>query len=47
MQITHMQENGKDFQIKVLGEYHHFYVPSDTLLLADVFNNFRNMCLEK
>ena len=24
-------------------EYHDFYVQSDTLLLADVFENFQNM----
>ena len=29
-----------------MGEYHDLYVPSDTLLLADVFENFRNMCLK-
>ena len=29
-----------------IGEYHDLYVQSDTLLLADVFENFRNMCLE-
>ena len=27
-------------------EYHDLYVQSDTLLLADVFENFKNMCLE-
>ena len=36
----------KVFDIKRLGEYHDFYVQSDTLLLADVFGNFRNMCLQ-
>ena len=36
----------KDFEIKNIGEYHDLQVQSDTLLLADVFENFRNMCLE-
>ena len=36
----------KDFETKNLGEYHDLYVQSNTLLLADVFENFRNMCLE-
>ena len=31
---------------KNLGVYHDLYVPSDTLLLADVFENFRNKCIE-
>ena len=34
------------FVINNRGEYHDLYVQSDTLLLADVFGNFRNMCLE-
>ena len=36
----------KRFRLKDLGEYHDLYVQSDTLLLADVFENFRNKCLE-
>ena len=35
------------FQIKNLGEYHDLYVQSDTLLTADVFQNFRDMCIEQ
>ena len=31
----------KDFEIKNLGEYHDFYVPSDTLLSADVFETWK------
>ena len=34
------------FEIKNLGKYHNLYAQSDTLLLADVFENFRNKCLE-
>ena len=36
----------KEFKLKHLGEYHDLYVQSDTLLLADVFENFRNLCIK-
>ena len=36
----------KDFEIKHLGEHNDSCVQSDTLLLADVFENFPNMCFE-
>ena len=42
----HEKKVCKHFKIKKLGEYHDLYVQSDTLLLADVFGNYRNMCLE-
>ena len=29
-----------------LDEYHDLYVQSDTLLLADLFENFRDKCIE-
>ena len=35
----------KEFCIYI-GEYHNLYVQSDTLLVADVFENFRNKCLK-
>ena len=31
---------------KDMGNYHDLYVQTDTLLLADVSENFRNKCLE-
>ena len=42
----HSKRVCKDFEIKHLGIYHDLYVQSKTLLLADVFKNFRKMCLK-
>ena len=42
----HAKRVWKNFKIKKLGEYHGLYVQSDTLLLADVFESFRNKCIE-
>ena len=35
------------FKLNNLGDHHDLYVQSDTLLLADVFENFRDMCLKE
>ena len=37
----------KRFELENLGDYHDLYVQSDTLLLADVFENLRDMCLKE
>ena len=42
----HWKRFYKEFEIKKLGEYHDLYFESDTLLLADVFENFKKMCLK-
>ena len=42
----HAQKVWEVFEIKNHGEYHDLYAQSETLSLADVFENFRNMCLE-
>ena len=36
----------KNLNKKNLGDYHDLYVQGDTLLLADVFENFRSKCIE-
>ena len=43
---AHAKRVCKDFEIKNLGEYHDLYIQHDASLLADVFDSFRNMCLE-
>ena len=42
----HAKRIFKSLNNKNLGDYHDLYVQNDTLLLADVFENFRNMCIE-
>ena len=42
----HAPKNFQEFKLKNKCDYHDLYVQSDTLLLADVFENFRNKCIE-
>ena len=39
---AYAQKVFEEFNLKYLGDYHDLYVQSDTLLLANVFENFRN-----
>ena len=42
----HIQKVWEVFGMKNRGEYHDLDVQSDTLLLADVFENFKDKCIE-
>ena len=43
---THAKRVCKYFKIKNFGRYHDLHIQSDKVLLADVFENFRNMSLK-
>ena len=43
---VHAQKVWNVFEIKNRGEYHDLYVQSDTVQLADIFENFRDKCIE-
>ena len=40
------QKIWEHFGIRNLGQYHDLYLRTDVLLLTDVFENFRDLCLE-
>ena len=54
LNLEHISDKDYNYAQKVwevfgtnnLGEYHDFYVQCDTLLLADVFKKFRELCIE-
>ena len=43
---AHAKNVWKVFEIKNVAAYHNLYVQSDTLLLADVLENFRDKCID-
>ena len=43
---THALKVFEELGLKNLGDYHDLYAQSDTLLLPDMFENFRNKCIE-
>ena len=45
-EYKHAQDIWEKFKIRNLGEYHDLYLKTNVLLLVDVFEEFRNICLE-
>ena len=46
-EYAHAQEVWAAFGCQTMGDYHDLYVTTDVMLLADVFENFRQVCQEK
>ena len=43
---AHAQKDCETFEMKNLEDYHNLYNQVDVLLLADVFENFRGICIK-
>ena len=46
-EYEHTRKVWETFGCKTLGDYHDLYVKTDVALLADVFKNFRNICMDQ
>ena len=45
-EYEHTRKVWKEFGIRNMGEYHDLYLCTDTILLANVFESFRSVCIE-
>ena len=45
-EYEHAHNVRKEFKIRNMGEYHDLYLITDTILLANVFESFRSVCME-
>ena len=44
---THAQKVFREFNLSLLGDYHDLYCKTDVLLLTDMFESFRKVCLSQ
>ena len=45
-EYEHARNVWREFKIRNMGEYHDLYLRTDTILLANVFESFRTVCME-
>ena len=45
-EYEHSRKVWDEFRIKNMGEYHDLYVKTDVILLANVFESFRSVCMK-
>ena len=45
-EYEHARNVWREFRIRNMGEYHDLYLKTDTILLANVFESFRSVCME-
>ena len=45
-EYEHAQNVWKEFNCKTMMDYHDLYLKTDVLLLADVMENYRNVCID-
>ena len=46
IEYDHARNVWREFGIRNMGEYHDLYLKTDTILLANVFESFRSVCIE-
>lgn len=46
LKIITMLKVWNEFEMKAVGDFHNLYLKRDILLFADIFEEFRNECLE-
>ena len=45
-EYEHARNVWREFRIRIMGEYHDLYLKTDTILLANIFESFRSVCMK-